>query len=1117
MNIADQGVLPLLSPQFRMSRLQLFNWGTFSGIHTIPIAERGFLVVGPSGSGKSTILDVITALLIPPRWADFNAAARDTGRDRSDRSLVTYIRGAWAEQQDGASGDIVKRYLRTGTTWSALALNYSNSAGQHVSLAQVMWIRGSTNASADVRRLYLIFEREFDIHELEAFGSSLDVRKLKQSLSDAVIRDEFKAYSERFCRLLGIESEMALRLLHKTQSAKNLGDLNVLLRDFMLDRPETFEVADRLVNEFGELNAAHTAVVTARKQISALAPARESYERMESYKGKRNAVQELRAGVKPYKMVRRIKLLEDAIAVLQVEIQGKDGEIHRAQGLYDNHVAHLQDLERHHKALGGEAIEQWEAEKRDIAEQRLQRGEKRRQAEEACKTLGRSLPETPQGFAELIESARTEIEGRIQGAEKSREEWAALDKRKFEIERVLIDARKEVVSLKQQRSNVPAEMLALRSVIAAEIGAKEVDLPFVGELIEVKKRELDWQGAIERVLRGFALSLLVDKNHYNDLSRCVNERNLKLRLSYYRTEPRLTSHARLLLTDSLVHKLSIKEGPFAEWLVGELQQRFDLQCVDSLDAFRGADRAVTREGQIKHNRMRHEKDDRRMVTDRTYWVLGFDNSEKRELFERRTAEFARMLSAIEQEINTFKDRDARLQDRLMHCQTLVNLQWREIDIVPLIIRVKAIDIKIEEARRGNVSLRKVGDEIGCHRLVVQKALKALNGLIEERNKRAEKKQENETALKAIREDPSVIRPTPLQMEGLDKRFYGLALRLENLDALASDVSDALANEVIEIDKAISECERFIQGRFVEFKSSWPADAADMDTTIASAPDYFAKLQRLETDGLPAYEERFFELLNSQSHQNLAALSRYLSQARKEILERMDVVNESLAKAPFNVGTYLRIDVNDRQLEPVREFKRGIQDAISNALSDDRQAAEGRFVALRELVDRLASQDPEQRRWRDLVLDVRLHVEFVGREIDESGREVEIYRSGAGKSGGQRQKLATTCLAAALRYQLGSSDQGVPVYAAVVLDEAFDKADNEFTALAMNIFAEFGFQMIVATPLKSVMTLEPFIGGACFVQIADRRTSGVLLIEYDIEQKKLQLSEQARDVSELERS
>jgi uncharacterized protein YPO0396 len=123
--------------------------------------------------------------------------------------------------------------------------------------------------------------------------------------------------------------------------------------------------------------------------------------------------------------------------------------------------------------------------------------------------------------------------------------------------------------------------------------------------------------------------------------------------------------------------------------------------------------------------------------------------------------------------------------------------------------------------------------------------------------------------------------------------------------------------------------------------------------------------------------------------------------------------------------------------------------------------------------------------------------------------VEVYRSGAGKSGGQRQKLAATCLAAALRYQLGSNEQGTPGYAPVVLDEAFDKADNEFTAMAMNIFVNFGFQMVVATPLKSVMTLEPFIGGACFVEIRERRRSSVLLIEYDGERQRLKLPESAR--------
>jgi len=93
--------------QMRLTRLTLFNWGTFSGLHEIPIAPQGFLFVGRSGSGKSTLLDAFTTLLIPPRWSSFNMAAREGERARADRNLVTYVRGAWADQSSAETGESV--------------------------------------------------------------------------------------------------------------------------------------------------------------------------------------------------------------------------------------------------------------------------------------------------------------------------------------------------------------------------------------------------------------------------------------------------------------------------------------------------------------------------------------------------------------------------------------------------------------------------------------------------------------------------------------------------------------------------------------------------------------------------------------------------------------------------------------------------------------------------------------------------------------------------------------------------------------------------------------------------------------------------------------------------
>jgi uncharacterized protein YPO0396 len=255
------------------------------------------------------------------------------------------------------------------------------------------------------------------------------------------------------------------------------------------------------------------------------------------------------------------------------------------------------------------------------------------------------------------------------------------------------------------------------------------------------------------------------------------------------------------------------------------------------------------------------------------------------------------------------------------------------------------------------------------------------------------------------------------------------------------------------------------------------------------------------------------MLKEQSDQNLTLLTSHLEQERKSIVERLEIVNESLGGAEFNPGTHLSIRPSELSLDNVRQFKQSLRLALSHSYVDGEQSAEERFAALSALVKRLGSHEAEDRKWKEVVLDVRRHVEFVGVEEDVEGNEVEVYRSGAGKSGGQRQKLAATCLAAALRYQLGGEETGLPAYATVVLDEAFDKADSEFTTIAMNIFRTFGFQMIVATPMKLVMTLEPFIGGACFVQIRDRRHSSLLMIEYDETVGRLKLHAEHARVAE----
>ncbi|WP_276848399.1 ATP-binding protein [Corynebacterium pyruviciproducens] len=80
--------------QYRLTTLQVYNWGTFNGLHTVDVARAGFLIFGPSGSGKSTLIDAVSTILGSPGRHRFNAAATESGK-KSGRDLVTYCRGAW--------------------------------------------------------------------------------------------------------------------------------------------------------------------------------------------------------------------------------------------------------------------------------------------------------------------------------------------------------------------------------------------------------------------------------------------------------------------------------------------------------------------------------------------------------------------------------------------------------------------------------------------------------------------------------------------------------------------------------------------------------------------------------------------------------------------------------------------------------------------------------------------------------------------------------------------------------------------------------------------------------------------------------------------------------------
>ena len=87
---------------FRLSRLEVFNWGTFDGrVWTLQLDGRNGLLTGDIGSGKSTLVDAITTLLVPANRVAYNRAA---GADSRERSLRSYVLGHYKSERNEVTG-----------------------------------------------------------------------------------------------------------------------------------------------------------------------------------------------------------------------------------------------------------------------------------------------------------------------------------------------------------------------------------------------------------------------------------------------------------------------------------------------------------------------------------------------------------------------------------------------------------------------------------------------------------------------------------------------------------------------------------------------------------------------------------------------------------------------------------------------------------------------------------------------------------------------------------------------------------------------------------------------------------------------------------------------------
>ncbi|MEI8573192.1 ATP-dependent exonuclease SbcCD, C subunit-like protein [Methylomonas sp. LW13] len=1085
---------------FRLQRLEVYNWGTFDGrVWVLHLNGRNALLTGDIGSGKSTLVDAVTTLLVPAHRIAYNKAA---GADAKERSLRSYVLGHYKSERNEVSGSAKPVALRGDNSYSVI-LGVFHNAGydQTVTLAQVFWIADRQGQPA---RLYAGCERDLSIAaDFADFGSDIGQLRKKLRGLGAELHDSFPPYGAWFRRRFGIDNEQALELFHQTVSMKSVGNLTDFVRSHMLEPSEVAPRITALINHFDDLNRAHDAVLKAKRQVGLLTPLVGDYDKHTQLTEQTEELRACREALRPYFAGLKLGLLEKRLAGLADELSKQGAQVERLSERKQQQQSEERELRRNIADNGGDRIERIAEDILRLQGELSRRRDKAKRHEQLVRTLDLPAPEDAdaflaqqQQFAALQDSAAAR-EANLQNLASETGVAFAQGMKEHQALQAEID------SLKARRSNIDDIQIQLRRMLCSALGLAEDEMPFAGELIQVRDEEKDWEGAAERLLRSFGLSLLVPEQYYAAVAEWVDQTHLKGRLVYFRVRPGQRAELPNLHRDSLVHKLAVKpDSAFYDWLEREIAHRFDVACCATPEQFRREQKAISRAGQIKAPGERHEKDDRHRLDDRSRYVLGWSNAAKIAVLENKAKLLEKQLADL---AGSLADIDKAQKAVKAQLETLTKLgeyrDFRELDWQPLATEIARLEHEKRELEAASDLLKQLTERLETLQRALADTEHALNDKIKEIGATEQRKQAAEALLTQtsdiLNEAGDAHAAQYPALEAL--RGEVLAERqvtVESCDNREREMRDWLQTKIENETKRLNYLRDKIIDAMRGYCAAFPLETQEVDVGIAAAHEYQTMLEGLQSDDLPRFEARFKELLNENTIREVANFQSQLARERETIKERIALINESLTQIDYNTNRFIVLEAQPTPDADVRDFQSELRACTEGALtgSDDEQYSENKFLEVKKIIERFRGREgqaEQDRRWTAKVTDVRNWFNFGASERwREDGSEHEHYSDSGGKSGGQKEKLAYTILAASLAYQFGLEWGAVRSrsFRFVVIDEAFGRGSDESAQYGLRLFEKLNLQLLIVTPLQKIHIIEPYVAAVGFVHNEEGRAS-----------------------------
>lgn len=1072
-----------------LTRVQLINWHYFENER---ISFHGStLISGENTAGKSTILDAIQ-LVLTTNTRRFNVAANEKG----NRNLKGYVRCK--------IGNVGETYLRKDAVPANVALEFYEEKGDRYFVIGVHMLSADEESQV-VTRWYMEECRLEDLSFM-ADGHAALADEFRVKNKKITYIDQKNAARDRFKRRLGNLDDKFFDIIPKSLAFKPMDHVKEFINKFVLSEARVDVVSLR------------ENIETLSELESILAVSRRQQEALEKILGKYGEIEEKDHSI----LVNDILLDLARRDAAKLEMEELEKRIRLNGQALESDRESSTELERQITALDSQILA-INVDKESNHSNRMREQAQRRIDElkrdidgknEDNKKLAfqvRCLMNYLNDLAKLEYRPVTRREAELLGKVSESDGGAAADGGKAQIvERLETFARKEQIELQEKGVLLKAEMKQvsdeieecqgrlknlekrvlpypeyarkLKELVEKEFARRGIrsTVYFLSELLEITDHT--WNNAIEGYLNTQKFYLVVEPEYYV-VALEVYDRNRKqihtagiinTRKIPTGHEPDQDSLAAVVKSENRYAKA------YADYILGRVKRCADVHELEEHAIAMTPDCMLYQGYVVRHLNPRDYENP--FIGQNAYRVqIGNVRRQIEEKVQKR--------SSLREQISIY--------DAVLESGRQVNLEVLRLYLnVPEVLRdlqdqltVARIDLKEAESDPTLIELniKLEGKEKERHdKRQQQKALeKEIVRLEEQIGSRQNAVKEKNREYEAIRE----ALERKADEEGLAYREADEKYRQNRKSKQPGTIAENYAPRGQQL---LNERERLLNGAEglyglqMRFNQEF---AADFVTGLTGIPDYREALQKLKGVEIVRYEEK---LMAAKEDCEQIFRSDFLSKM-KENIEGAKNEFRSLNKALYSIyygddsyrfkitfdkrkeGLYKMITSENNQ-EGINLWTSAFEEEYREEMSD--------------LFEKLMTKDDNGQKIVEEYTDYRSYLDY-DIEIHKRDGSVQRFSDIYGEKSGSETQVPYYVAIAASFYQLYRYGNSVRI---MLLDEAFDKMDDERIQSMMDFFNGLGLQVILATPPAKIEVIGEKVGT---VLTAIRVGQSSIVEEYDL--------------------